>query len=76
MRDNLAYPPTGGDREGVKNILAGTCDLSITSVSPSELTLSWGELKPVSTPLVEVAAHRAEAAALVDELKFNEGAQN
>ena len=158
VRDNLAYPPAGGDREGVKNILAGTCDLSITntyymgamlhneaepeqkewaasariiypdadgegtqvnvaggfiakhapnaenanaliafllsdeaqgiyadtnyefpvvpSVSPSELTLSWGELKPVSTPLVEVAAHRAEAAALVDELKFNEGAQN
>ncbi len=158
VRDNLAYAPTGGDREGVKNILAGTCDLSITntyymgvmlnneaepeqkewaasariiypdaegegtqvnvaggfiakhapnaenanaliafllsdeaqriyadtnyefpvvpSVSPSELTLSWGTLKPVSTPLVEVAAHRAEAAALVDELKFNEGAQN
>lgn len=158
VRDNLAYAPTGGDREGVKNILAGTCDLSITntyymgvmlnneaepeqkewaasarivypdaegegtqvnvaggfiakhapnvdnanaliafllsdeaqgiyadtnyefpvvpSVQPAELTLSWGALKPVSTPLVEVAAHRAEAAALVDELKFNEGAQN
>jgi iron(III) transport system substrate-binding protein len=158
VRDNLAYAPTGGDREGVKNILAGTCDLSISntyymgvmlnndaepeqkewaasariiypdaegegtqvnvaggfiakyapnvenanaliafllsdeaqgiyadtnyefpvvpSVSPSELTLSWGTLKPVNTPLVEVAAHRAEAAALVDELKFNEGAQN
>jgi iron(III) transport system substrate-binding protein len=158
VRDNLAYPPTGGDREGVKNILAGTCDLSITNtyymgvmlnndaepeqkdwaasariiypdfdgegtqvnvaggfiakyapnldnanaliafllsdeaqtiyadtnyefpvvptVSPSELTLSWGELKPVGTPLVDIAAHRAEAAALVDELKFDEGAQN
>lgn len=158
VRDNLAYPPTGGDREGVKNILAGTCDLSITntyymgvmlnneaepeqkdwansariiypdfdgegtqvnvaggfiakyapnlenanaliafllsdeaqtiyadtnyefpvvpSVSPSELTLSWGQLKPVGTPLVDIAAHRAEAAALVDELKFDEGAQN
>jgi iron(III) transport system substrate-binding protein len=158
VRDNLAYPPAGGDREGVKNILAGTCDLSITntyymgsmlnnqaepeqkewaaaariiypdaegegtqvnvaggfiakhapnaenanaliafllsdeaqqiyadtnyefpvvpSVSPAELTLSWGALKAVDTPLVEVAAHRAEAAALVDELKFNEGAQN
>lgn len=158
VRDNLAYAPTGGDREGVKNILAGTCDLSITntyymgvmlnndaepeqkdwansariiypdfdgegtqvnvaggfiakhapnvdnanaliafllsdeaqqiyadtnyefpvvpSVSPSELTLSWGELKPVATQLVDVAAHRAEAAALVDELKFDEGAQN
>ncbi|KKB86017.1 iron ABC transporter substrate-binding protein [Devosia limi DSM 17137] len=158
VRDNLAYPPTGGDREGVKNILAGTCDLSITntyymgamlnneaepeqkdwaasariiypdadgegtqvnvaggfiakhapnvenanaliafllsdeaqsiyadtnyefpvvpSVAPAELTLSWGALNPVDTPLVDVAAHRAEAAALVDELKFNEGAQN
>ncbi|MBU1306217.1 MAG: extracellular solute-binding protein [Alphaproteobacteria bacterium] len=158
VRDNLAYPPSGNDREGVKNILAGTCDLSISntyymgvmlnndaepeqkewansarivypnaetdgtqvnvaggfiakyapnvdnanaliafllsdeaqsiyadtnyefpvvpSVSPSELTLSWGTLKPASTPLTEIAAHRAEAAALVDELKFNEGAQN
>ena len=158
VRDNLAYPPTGGDREGVKNILAGTCDLSITntyymgvmlnndeepeqkewanaariiypdfegegtqvnvaggfiakhapnvenanaliafllsdeaqqiyadtnyefpvvpSVSPAELTLSWGELKPSQVPLTEVAAHRDEAAALVDELRFNEGPQN
>jgi iron(III) transport system substrate-binding protein len=158
VRDNLAYPPTGGDREGVKNILAGTCDLSITntyymgvmlnneaepeqkewaasariiypdaegegtqvnvaggfiakyapnaenanaliafllsdeaqaiyadanyefpvvpSVAPAELTQSWGVLKPVDTPLTEVAAYRDEAAALVDELKFNEGAQN
>ena len=31
VRDNLAYAPGGGDREGVKNILAGTCDLSITN---------------------------------------------
>lgn len=158
VRDNLAYPPTGGDREGVKNILAGTCDLSITNtyymgamlnndaepeqkdwansariiypdfdgegthvnvaggfiakyapnaenanaliafllsdeaqqiyadanyefpvvpgVSPAELTQSWGALKPVGTALVDVAARRAEAAALVDELKFDEGAQN
>jgi len=158
VRDNLAYAPTGGDREGVKNILAGTCDLSITntyymgvmlnneaepeqkewaasariiypdfdgegtqvnvsggfiakyapnldnanaliafllsdeaqtiyadtnyefpvvaSVPPSELTQSWGALKPVGTSLVDVASHRAEAAALVDELKFDEGAQN
>ncbi|KKC38140.1 iron ABC transporter substrate-binding protein [Devosia epidermidihirudinis] len=158
VRDNLAYAPTGGDREGVKNILAGTCDLSITntyymgamlnnekepeqkdwasasriiypdadtdgtqvnvaggfiakhapnldnanaliafllsdeaqgiyadtnyefpvvpSVSPSELTQSWGTLKAVQTPLVDVAAHRAEAAALVDELKFDLGPQN
>ena len=31
VRDNLAYPPGGGDRDGPKNILAGTCDLSITN---------------------------------------------
>ena len=30
----------------------------------------------IPTPLAEVAAHRDEAAALVDELKFNQGAQN
>ncbi|UYN99471.1 MAG: extracellular solute-binding protein [Devosia sp.] len=42
----------------------------------NELVLSWGELKASEVPLTEVAAHRAEAAALVDELKFNEGPQN
>jgi iron(III) transport system substrate-binding protein len=48
----------------------------VASVAPSELTLSWGALKPVETSLVAVAENRAAAAALVDELKFNEGAQN
>lgn len=48
----------------------------VTDVQPSELVLSWGKLNADKTPLVEVAAHRAEAAALVDELKFNEGPQN
>ncbi len=159
VRDNLAYPPNGGDREGVKNILAGTCDLSITntyymgamlnndaepeqkewaasariiypttadgdgtqvnaagafiakyapnpenankliefllsdeaqqiyadtnyefpavtSVSPAELTLSWGELNPSKVTLTEIAQYRDEAAALVDELRFDEGPQN
>lgn len=158
VRDNLAYPPAGGDREGVRNILEGTCDLSITntyymgvmlhndaepeqkewaasariiypnaetdgtqvnaagafiakyapnidnanrliefllsdeaqrmyadanyefpavtSVPPAELTLSWGALNPSRISFVELASHRDEAAALVDELKFNEGAQN
>jgi iron(III) transport system substrate-binding protein len=158
VRDNLAYPPTGGDREGVRNILEGTCDLSITntyymgvmlnndaepeqkewaasarivypnaetdgtqvnaagafiakhapnvdnanrliefllsdeaqqmyadanyefpavtSVPPAELTLSWGQLNPSKVSFVDLASHRDEAAALVDELKFNEGAQN
>jgi len=159
VRDNLAYAPTGGDREGVKNILAGTCDLSITntyymgamlnndaepeqkewaasariiypttvdgdgtqvnaagafiskyapnaenankliefllsdeaqqlyananyefpavpSVAPAELTQSWGKLVASKVPLVAIAAHRAEAAALVDELQFNAGPKN
>lgn len=159
VRDNLAYPPGGGDREGVKNILAGTCDLSITntyymgamlnneaepeqkewansariiypttadgdgtqvnaagafiakhapnpenankliefllsdeaqqiyadtnyeypavpSVAPAELTLSWGKLVPSKVTLTEIAQYRDEAAALVDELKFNEGPQH
>jgi hypothetical protein len=31
---------------------------------------------PSKVSLVEIAAHRAEAAALVDELQFNAGAQN
>ena len=29
VRDNLAYPPSGNDRENVKNIMSGTCDLAI-----------------------------------------------
>jgi iron(III) transport system substrate-binding protein len=49
---------------------------AVTSVQPAELTLSWGKLRPSPVPLVEIAAHRAEAAALVDELRFNEGPQN
>ena len=159
VRDNLAYAPTGGDREGVKNILAGTCDLSITntyymgvmlnneaepeqkewaasahiiyptstdgdgtqvnaagafiakhapnaenankliefllsdeaqqtyantnyefpavtSVQPSELTQSWGALTASKVTLTDIAANRAAAAALVDEIKFDEGPQS
>jgi iron(III) transport system substrate-binding protein len=159
VRDNLAYAPAGGDREGVKNIFAGTCDLSITntyymgsmlnneaepeqrnwanaariiypttadgdgtqvnaagafiaryapnvenanrliefllsdeaqqiyadtnyefpavtSVKPAALTLSWGELIPSRVTLTEIANFRDEAAALVDELRFNEGPQS
>jgi iron(III) transport system substrate-binding protein len=158
VRDNLAYAPTGNDRAGVKAILEGSCDLSIsntyymglmlnneaepeqkqwaasariiypdaegegtqvnaagafiakyapnpdnanklvefllsdeaqqlyangnyeypavTSVEPDELVLSWGKLNPSKVSLSETAAHRAEAAALVDEIKFNEGPQS
>jgi len=49
---------------------------AVTSVKPSELTQSWGELKPSKVSLTETAGFRDEAAALVDELKFNEGPQN
>ncbi len=158
VRDNLAFAPNGGDRQQVKNILDGTCDLAIANtyymgvmlnntaepeqqawansarivypdadtdgtqvnvaggfvakyapnvananaliafllsdeaqaiyantnyeypvvpgVEASDLVKSWGVFNPSSISLVEVAAHRAEAAALVDELKFNEGAQH
>ena len=158
VRDNMAYPPSGNDRAGVKAILEGTCDLSISNtyymglmtnnesepeqkewaaaariiypeadgegtqvnaagafiakhapnaenankliefllsdeaqkvyadanfeypavsgVEPNELTLSWGKLNPSKVSFTELASHRAEAAALVDEIKFNEGAQN
>lgn len=158
VRDNMAYPPSGNDRAGVKAILEGTCDLSITNtyymgamlnnevepeqkewagasriiypdadgegtqvnaagafiarhapnlenanrliefllsdeaqqmyadanyeypavttVQPAELTLSWGTLNPSKVSFTELASFRDEAAALVDEIKFNEGAQN
>ena len=158
VRDNLAYAPTGNDRAGVKAILEGSCDLSISNtyymglmlnndaepeqkqwaasariiypdaegegtqvnaagafiakyapnpdnankliafllsdeaqqlyangnyeypavagVEPAELVLSWGKLNPSKVSLSDTAAHRAEAAALVDEIKFNEGPQN
>jgi iron(III) transport system substrate-binding protein len=48
---------------------------AVANVQPAELTLSWGTLNASPVPLTDVAAHRAEAAALVDELKFNEGPQ-
>lgn len=49
---------------------------AVPSVQPAELTLSWGQLNPSPVPFTEVAAHRGAAAALVDELRFNEGPQN
>jgi iron(III) transport system substrate-binding protein len=48
----------------------------VAGVNPDALVMSWGELKADQTPLTEVASHRAEAAALVDELRYNEGPQN
>lgn len=48
----------------------------VEGVEPSELVASWGALVPDTTPMVEIAAHRKEAAALVDEIRFDEGPQN
>lgn len=48
----------------------------VPGVQPDDLVLSWGELNPSEVPLTEVAAQRDAAAALVDELRFNEGPQN
>ncbi|RZA15974.1 MAG: extracellular solute-binding protein, partial [Proteobacteria bacterium] len=48
----------------------------VEGVEPSPLVASWGALKADTTPMVEIAAHRKEAAALVDEIKFDEGPQN
>ncbi|SEP86312.1 iron(III) transport system substrate-binding protein [Devosia sp. YR412] len=47
----------------------------VASAPINELVASWGTLKASPVALTEVAAHRATAAALVDELKFNEGPQ-
>ena len=158
VRDNLNHAPTGADRDQVKQIFDGTCDLAIgntyymglmltneaepeqkqwagsariiypdatgdgtqvnlsgavvpryapnkenadrlvdfllsdeaqhiyasgnfefpvvAGVAPSELVSSWGALKADTTPMVDIAAHRKEAAALVDEIRFDEGPQN
>ena len=40
VRDNMAYPPSGSDRAGVKAILEGSCDLSITNTYYMGLMLS------------------------------------
>lgn len=158
VRDNLNHAPTGADRDQVKQIFDGTCDLAIGNtyymglmltndaepeqkewaasariiypdtdgdgtqvnlsgavvakyarnkdnadalvefllsdeaqhlyasgnyefpvvegVEASDLVAGWGALKSDLTPMVEIAAHRKEAAALVDEVKFDEGPQN
>lgn len=152
LRDNLARKPAGGDREGVRDIHAGLCDLAIANtyymaamlknpdqkawaesvrilfpnaadrgthvnvsgaalaahapnrdnavklmeylVSPeaqgiyaeangeypvlataktSDLVKSWGELKPDSIPLSDLAKLRKKASELVDKVRFDAG---
>jgi iron(III) transport system substrate-binding protein len=48
----------------------------VAGVAPSDIVAGWGALNADKTPMVEIAAHRKEAAALVDEIKFDEGPQN
>jgi iron(III) transport system substrate-binding protein len=48
----------------------------VPGIAPSDLVASWGELHADPTPLAEIASHRKEASALVDELRFDEGPQN
>ena len=51
-------------------------EFPVVATAPiNDLVASWGTLKASPVALTEVAAHRAAAAALVDELKFNEGPQ-
>ena len=152
LRDNLARKPAGGDREGVRDVQAGLCDIAIGNtyymaamlknpeqkpwadavkilfpnaadrgtrvnisgaalaanaphrdnavkllefmVAPeaqaiyaegngeypvtataktSDLVKSWGELKPDSIPLSEIASLRKKASELVDKVRFDAG---
>lgn len=47
----------------------------VAGVEPSELVASWGPLHADKTPMTEIAAHRQQAAALVDEIRFDQGPQ-
>lgn len=152
LRDNLARKPAGGDREGVRDVQAGLCDLAIgntyymaamlknpeqkpwadavkmlfpnaadrgthvnisgaslaahaphrdngvklieflaspeaqeiyadrngeypviAAAKPSDLVKSWGELKPDSIPLSDIASLRKKASELVDKVRFDAG---
>jgi iron(III) transport system substrate-binding protein len=152
LKDNLARKPAGGDRESVRDVQAGLCDIAIGNtyymaamqknpeqkawadavrivfpnasgrgthvnisgmalaahapnkdnaaklmaylVSPaaqklyaesnseypvvagveaSDLVKSWGELKPDSLPLAEIARLRKDASELVDKVQFDAG---
>ncbi|WP_295555878.1 Fe(3+) ABC transporter substrate-binding protein [uncultured Hyphomicrobium sp.] len=152
LRDNLARKPAGGDREGVRDVQAGLCDLAIgntyymaamlknpeqkpwadavkilfpnaadrgthvnisgaalaahaphrdnavkllefmvsseaqqiyaegngeypvtATAHASDLVKSWGELKPDSIPLSQIASLRKKASELVDKVRFDAG---
>ena len=152
LRDNLARKPAGGDREGMRDVHAGLCDIAIgntyymaavlknpeqkewadgikmlfpnaadrgthvnisgaalaanaphrdnavkllefmvtqeaqeiyaegngeypvtANAHASDLVKSWGELKPDSIPLSQIAALRKKASELVDKVRFDAG---
>lgn len=45
----------------------------IEGAEPSEIVRSWGELKPDSLSIAEIAAHRKKASELVDKVRFDAG---
>jgi iron(III) transport system substrate-binding protein len=62
LRDNLARPATGGDREGARDILAGICDLAVgnsyyvglmRSGAGGEEQQAWGNAIRVILPTFE-----------------------
>jgi iron(III) transport system substrate-binding protein len=124
LKNNLARKPAGGDRESVRDVQAGLCDIAIGNtyymaamlknpdqkawaeavrivfpnandrgtpaaqkiyaegnaeypvvpgVEAADLVKSWGELKPDSLPLAEIARLRKEASELVDKVQFDAG---
>lgn len=48
----------------------------ISGAQASEIVKSWGELKPDSLSIAEIAAHRKKASELVDKVKFDAGPQS
>ena len=45
-------------------------------IKPSELVASWGELKPDTLPLAEIAKYRKTASEIVDRVKLDDGPES
>lgn len=45
----------------------------LKGAEPSDIVKSWGELKPDSLSIAEIAAHRKKASELVDKVRFDAG---
>lgn len=48
----------------------------VPGIAASPTVAEWGTLKPDTMPLVDIAAQRDAASALVDSVRFDEGPQN